>query len=147
RHSSSSDRAATPRSTSRSGSPATCRSPRISSRIAISGSCSRLQRKSRRRAPRSRDRRSRPRPRSRTSTSSTRPLFVEVAGQLELVLRRLRELAAGALVDDALQQLGAELFVGAVAGLDQPEAEGVERLVGNVLLACELLGDRVALRG
>src|SRR5256885_6189718 len=74
-------------------------------------------------------------------------ILVEVAGELELVLRRLRELAARALVDDALEQLGAELLVRAIAGLDQAEAERVERLVRQILLARELLRDRVALRG
>ena len=43
-------------------------------------------------------------------------LLVEVAGQLQLVARRLGQLAARPLVDDALQELGAEVLVRAVAG-------------------------------
>src|SRR5213075_318086 len=74
-------------------------------------------------------------------------VLVEVAGQLELVLRRLRELAAGPLVDDALEQLGAELLVRSVPALDQAEAEAVQLLVGDVVVLRELLGHGVALRG
>src|SRR5262249_41503933 len=65
----------------------------------------------------------------------------------ELVLGGLGELAAGALVDDALEELGAQLLVAAVAGLEQAEAEGVDRLVGDVALAGEAPGDREAFGG
>lgn len=43
-----------------------------------------------------------------------RSVLVRVASELELVLGRLCELGARALVDDSLQQLGTELLVGAV---------------------------------
>ena len=68
-----------------------------------------------------------------------------MAGELELVLGGLGELAAGALLDDALEELGAEVLV--VARLEEAEAEGVDRLVGDLALAGEAGGDREALGG
>ena len=70
-----------------------------------------------------------------------------MAGELELVAGGLGELAAGAFLDDALEELGAEVFVAAVAGLEEAEAEGVDGLVGDVVLAGEALGDREAVAG
>src|SRR5690606_27468318 len=68
---------------------------------------------------------------------------VEVAGQLQLVARVAGQLGAGPLVDDALHELGAELLVGARLRLEEAEAERVDVLVADVLVAGQLAGDRV----
>src|SRR5262249_25726544 len=90
-----------------------------------------------------------PRWRARVVRIATRSglVLVEVAGQLQLVARGLGQLAPGPLVDDALQQLGAELLVAGGGGLQQPASESVARPVGRVVLAGDPPGDREALAG
>src|SRR5688500_16212774 len=79
---------------------------------------------------------------ARTRSAMAGPSVVEVAGQLQLVARGLAQLAARSLVEDALQVLGAEGLVVLVARLEQAEAEAVDLLVLDVLLARQVARHR-----